>query len=58
MPVTCLYNFDQSVLFAKLSMIFSINKQLFALYDCLIFAMFLEEKKLMGRDLLAGKLKL
>jgi len=58
MPATCLYNFDQSVLFVKLSMTFSINKQLFTLFDCLIFAMFSEQKKAMGRDLLAGKLKL
>jgi len=39
-------------------MTFSINKQLFTLFDCLIFAMFSEQKKAMGRDLLAGKLKL
>jgi len=43
---------------AKLSMTFSINKQLFTLFKCLIFAMFSEEKKAMGRDFLAGKLKL
>jgi len=58
MPATCLYNFDQSVLFSKLLMTFSMNKQLFTLFDRLIFAMFSDEKKTMGRNLLVVKLKL